>query len=161
MEVKDDFTFDKNSKKDEYGRKRIPHPGAVFFLILFFSRSLLLHHHVRQCFEQVWFNICSGASSDSTTLLYTIRYSEFWMSSLLIQYSQYYRKFWTLLLSHSRDRDSERQNISNNDRQNHETESLTQSLCHSVSAKDGIASDGDLNETQSRRRRSFVTDRHR
>ena len=136
--------------------------ARYFFLYFFFLghfSSIITFTNVLNKFDSISF--FSGASSDSTTLLYTIRYSEFWMSAILIQYSQYYRKFWTLLLSHSRDRDSERQNISNNDRQNHETESLTQSLCHSVSAKDGIASDGDLNETQSRRRRSFVTDRHR
>ena len=135
--------------------------ARIFFFPFFLSHffSIITFANVLNKFDSISF--FSWASSDSTTLLYTIRYSEFWMSSILIQYSQYYRKFWTLLLSHSRDRDSERQNISNNDRQNHETESLTQSLCHSVSAKDGIASDGDLNETQSRRRRSFVTDRHR
>ena len=34
--MKDDHTFDENGKKDKYGRKRIPHPGADFFLHFFF-----------------------------------------------------------------------------------------------------------------------------
>ena len=73
--MKDDFTFDKNSKKDEYGRKRIPHPGADFFLPFFLSHffSIITFANVLNKFDSISF--FSGASSDSTALLYTIRYS--------------------------------------------------------------------------------------